>query len=80
MVRLNVFPSLWPKWTATTASGVHGLDYESEDILVHRIKVSEKLAKDWLEQGVIDNAAAIIALQWFFMNKSRLLTQWAEAK
>lgn len=59
---------------ASNASGVHGLDDESEDILVHR--VAENTAKDWLESGKIDNAASIIALQWFFMNKQTLLEQW----
>lgn len=59
---------------ATRAGGVHGLDTESEDILVHR--VSEAQALEWLNNGHIDNAAAIIALQWFFMHKQSLLEQW----
>lgn len=59
---------------ATKATGVHGLDYESEDILVHR--VSEEKARLWLDDGTIDNAAAIIALQWFFIHKASLLEQW----
>jgi ADP-ribose pyrophosphatase len=56
------------------AGGVHGLEYESEDILVHR--VDEGIARQWLDDGTIDNAAAIIALQWFFLNKATLLEQW----
>ena len=59
---------------ASDAGGVHGLDHESEDILVHR--VSEQQALEWLETGHIDNAATIIALQWFFMHKSSLLENW----
>lgn len=59
---------------STKADGVHGLDYESEDILVHR--VPEKQAREWLDDGTIDNAAALIALQWFFLNKQTLLAQW----
>ncbi|RDV27974.1 ADP-ribose diphosphatase [Alteromonas aestuariivivens] len=59
---------------ATQAEGIHGLDYESEDIRVHR--VSEDEALQWLESGRIDNAATIIALQWFFMHKQRLMEQW----
>lgn len=59
---------------AANAFGVHGLEYESEDILVHR--VAEDTAREWLESGKIDNAASIIALQWFFMNKHTLLEQW----
>ncbi|WP_395344961.1 ADP-ribose diphosphatase [Ningiella sp. W23] len=59
---------------ATTAQGVHGLDNESEDIKV--LRVSENQAKHWLDEGKIDNAAAIIALQWFFLNKAGLLEHW----
>lgn len=62
---------------ATKASGIHGLDYEAEDIKVHRVK--EKDALEWLETGRIDNAATIIALQWFFMHKEKLLNQWSES-
>ena len=60
---------------ASNAKGVHGLEYESEDILVHRVPSS--LAFDWLNQGKIDNAAALIALQWFAMNKQQLLENWS---
>jgi ADP-ribose pyrophosphatase len=62
---------------SSKANGVHGLDYESEDILVHR--VHEDQAKQWLQDGTIDNAAAIIALQWFFLNKESLLEQWQKS-
>ncbi|MCW8090547.1 ADP-ribose diphosphatase [Alteromonas sp. ASW11-130] len=63
---------------STFAEGIHGLEHEAEDIRVHRVKVS--LAKEWLENGVIDNAAALIALQWFFMNKQRLLEKWRQGE
>ena len=56
---------------ASTAKGIHGLDHEAEDIRVHR--VSERDALEWLENGRIDNAATIIALQWFFMHKQSLV-------
>lgn len=71
--RLNIYMA---KVDAEQAKGVHGLDYESEDILVHR--VSESTAREWLDEGVIDNAAGIIALQWFFINKEKLLQHWAD--
>ena len=58
------------------AKGVHGLDYESEDILVHR--VPEDQALEWINQGKIDNAATLIALQWFAMNKQRVLDDWKD--
>ncbi|MEW9798424.1 ADP-ribose diphosphatase [Alteromonas sp. CYL-A6] len=69
--RLHIFVA---KTDTTQAGGVHGLEHESEDILVHR--VGEKQALEWLENGHIDNAAAIIALQWFFMHKQQLLERW----
>ncbi|NVK55221.1 MAG: ADP-ribose diphosphatase [Alteromonadaceae bacterium] len=59
---------------ATKASGVHGLAEESEDILV--LRVAEETVREWLDNGKIDNAASIIALQWFFMHKQTLLQQW----
>ena len=59
---------------ATKAQGIHGVEHESEDILVHR--VAEKQAKAWLANGRIDNAAAIIALQYFFLHKQQILDSW----
>lgn len=61
---------------ATQAEGLHGVEHESEDILVHR--VAQEQAKEWLENGRIDNAAAIIALQYFFLNKQQILESWQE--
>lgn len=61
---------------ASQAHGVHGLDYESEDILVRRVPVAE--AVEWLNVGKIDNAAAVIALQWFLLNKHDLLNLWSK--
>lgn len=61
---------------ATQAEGLHGVEHESEDILVHRI--AQEQAKEWLENGRIDNAAAIIALQYFFLNKQQILESWQE--
>lgn len=69
--RIDIFVA---RTDATTAHGVHGLDSESEDICVHRVAESDAL--EWLKNGHIDNAASIIALQWFFMNKQELLESW----
>jgi ADP-ribose pyrophosphatase len=69
--RLHIYVA---KVDASQAHGVHGLATESEDILVHR--VPEQQALDWINQGKIDNAASLIALQWFAMNKHQLLQQW----
>lgn len=72
--RLHIFMA---QVDATQAEGVHGLEHESEDILVRR--VTEETAREWLANGVIDNAAALIALQWFFINKQALLSAWSDS-
>lgn len=69
--RLHIFVA---QTDAATAEGIHGLEEESEDIRVHR--VAEQTALEWLKNGHIDNAASIIALQWFFLHKSELMEQW----
>lgn len=73
--RLHIYVA---KVDATQAQGVHGLDDESEDILVHR--VSEQQTMAWLAEGRIENAATIIALQWFALNKQQLLNEWETGK
>ena len=69
--RIDVFVA---KVDASEAGGVHGLDHEGEDIKVH--VVDEHEAMNWLESGKIDNAASIIALQWFALNKQRVIDEW----
>ncbi|MCX8584451.1 MULTISPECIES: ADP-ribose diphosphatase [unclassified Gilliamella] len=59
---------------ASTAKGVHGLAEENEDIKVH--VVSREQAYKWVEEGVINNAASIIALQWLQLNHLTLRNEW----
>lgn len=59
---------------ASSAGGIHGLDHEGEDILVHKIPFSEAL--NWLQAGHINNAASIIALQWLQLNLVTLKNEW----
>ncbi|WP_260259811.1 ADP-ribose diphosphatase [Vibrio intestinalis] len=59
---------------ASTAHGVHGLDYEGEDIRVH--VVSRETAYQWVVDGRFENGASIIALQWLQLNYQRLKTEW----
>ncbi len=56
--------------------GVHGLAAEGEDIRVHVLPLTD--ACQLLADGVIDNAASIIALQWLQLNKTALLECWAD--
>lgn len=62
------------KVDASTASGIHGLENEAEDIKV--LRVPFKQAVDWLNEGKIDNSTAIIALQWLMLNKQKVLSDW----
>ena len=59
---------------ATQASGIHGLVDENEDIRVH--VVSREQAYQWVEEGKIDNAASVIALQWLQLHYQELKTEW----
>jgi len=60
---------------ATTAEGIHGLEAENEDIRVH--VVSREQAYRWVEEGAIDNAASVIALQWLQLHYESLRKEWA---
>ncbi|MES3570979.1 ADP-ribose diphosphatase [Enterobacter hormaechei] len=59
---------------ATTAKGIHGLADENEDIRVH--VVSREQAYQWVEEGFIDNAASVIALQWLQLHHQNLRNEW----
>lgn len=56
------------------ANGIHGLAQENEDILVHVL--ARQQALDLIETGRINNAAAMIALQWLAMNVDYLRDRW----
>ena len=59
---------------ATQAKGIHGLVDENEDIRVH--VVSREQAYQWVEEGKIDNAASVIALQWLQLHYQTLRNEW----
>ncbi|WP_108126767.1 NUDIX domain-containing protein [Saccharospirillum mangrovi] len=61
---------------ASTAAGVHGLDDEGEDIRVHRVPFDDAFAA--CRDGRINNAAALIALQWLQLNLAWLRQHWSE--
>jgi ADP-ribose pyrophosphatase len=60
--------------SAEGVGGIHGLDSEHEDIRVSAVDFAE--ARAWLEQGRINSAGPIIAMQWLVMNRERLRQQW----
>lgn len=56
------------------AGGVHGLASEGEDIRTHVWTYEQAVTN--LQQGLIQNAASIIALQWLMLNRDRVRQQW----
>lgn len=59
---------------ATGIGGVHGLIDEGEDIRVEA--VSFDIAWEWVEQGIINSASPIIALQWLAIHREKI-RNWA---
>ena len=57
-----------------SVGGVHGLDHEDEDILVHVVPYSEVV--EMVHQQKIESATPLIAIQWLMMNRQRLRQQW----
>lgn len=57
------------------AGGLHGVEAEHEDIRVHVVRFSEALAM--IADGRINNAAAIIALQWLQINRQWVRDSWS---
>lgn len=54
--------------------GIHGLDHEDEDIRVIVEPTDQALER--VARHEIDNAIAIVALQWLALNRARLRAQW----
>ncbi|MEO0036606.1 MAG: hypothetical protein RLZZ501_2629 [Pseudomonadota bacterium] len=53
-----------------TINGVHGLEAEGEDIRTHVVATAEALAM--ARDGRINNAMAVLALQWLVLEKDRV--------
>jgi len=60
--------------TSKVQEGIYGLDEEHEDIRVVKVNFEQAVAQ--LEQGQINSAAPIIAIQWLMMNRDTLRSQW----
>jgi ADP-ribose pyrophosphatase len=59
---------------ASSAGGVHGLAHEGEETRVTVLDAEGAIGR--LFSGGIDNATAIIALQWLALNRLRLRARW----
>lgn len=57
-----------------TAGGIFGVEHEHEDIRAHVVSADEAIAM--IQDGRINNAAAIIAIQWLQLNRDRLRREW----
>lgn len=59
---------------ADGVGGIHGLDSEQEDIRVLAVPVSE--AFRLLDEGRFVNATALVAMQWFRLNREDVRRRW----
>ncbi|EON90678.1 nucleoside diphosphate pyrophosphatase [Marinobacter lipolyticus SM19] len=57
-----------------SAGGLFGMEHEHEDIRAHVFSSEEAIAM--VRDGRINNAAAIIALQWLQLNRTRIREGW----
>ena len=60
---------------ASAAGGIFGLASENENILVKAIAFTEVRAM--LDRAEIDNAIAVIALQWLALHRDALRKRWS---
>ena len=60
--------------SAEGAGGIFGLASEHEDI--RAAIMTEAELKAAMEAGEITNGATLIAVQWFFLNRERILQKW----
>ncbi|WP_144780125.1 NUDIX domain-containing protein [Marinobacter maritimus] len=62
------------KVSTESAGGLYGLEDEHEDIRAHVVPADEAISM--IRDGRINNAAAIIAIQWLQLNRVRLQAGW----
>jgi ADP-ribose pyrophosphatase len=62
------------KVDSSQVGGIYGLDQEDEDIFVRTVDFDE--AYRMLENGEIDSATPIIAIQWLALNRKKLKLEW----
>jgi len=63
--------------SAKGAGGVFGMPEENEHI---RVSVFDEAAlRQMMDDGKLENAATLIAVQWFFLNRARVLAKWKPA-
>ena len=65
--RITLF---YGKVDSRKVGGIHGLDHEGEDILVRSVPFPEVFRM--LQEGLIESAIPIIAIQWLAINREHL--------
>ncbi len=60
----------------TEVGGVHGLDYEDEDILVSTVTMEQAFVM--VEDGRIESGIPIIAIQWLYIHRDKIRQQWSD--
>ena len=63
--------------SAEGAGGIFGVAGEDEHIRVS--VMTEAQLKTLMDGGKLTNAATLIAAQWFFLNRERIVTEWRES-
>jgi ADP-ribose pyrophosphatase len=58
----------------TNTGGIHGLPSENEDILVKVLPFAEAYAM--VERNEVDNAVAMVALQWLALHRDEVRKRW----
>jgi len=61
---------------AANAGGIHGLAEEGEDIRVEVMSAEDAIGE--LYGGRINSTSAIVAMQWFAMNRGRIREKWLQ--
>lgn len=69
--RLSLF---YGRVDSTNVGGIYGLEEEDEDIRVSVISFAQ--AYQLLEQGRIESAIPMIAIQWLALNRDKLRAKW----
>ncbi len=59
----------------SNVNGYHGVEHEGEDIRPFTVPFRE--AYDAIENGLVNNAMTIVALQWLMLNKDKVLAKWS---
>ncbi len=61
--------------STANAGGIFGVATEHE--VIRAVVVTEDQLRALLEDGRLENAASLIAVQWFFLNRDKILAKWS---